>query len=63
MSLDIIRGLALFGILFINIPAYQDIIVGKTVIPSHSEIDKIIENFTAIFIEKNSFQSFHFYLG
>lgn len=62
VSLDIIRGFALLGILFINIPAYQIILEGA-VIPSYSEVDKIIKNFISIFIEKKFFSIFSFLFG
>ncbi|MEN3133851.1 DUF418 domain-containing protein [Bacillus albus] len=62
VSLDIIRGFALLGILFINIPAYQVILEGA-VIPSYSEVDKIIKNFISIFIEKKFFSIFSFLFG
>ncbi|MDY0854356.1 DUF418 domain-containing protein [Bacillus thuringiensis] len=62
VSLDIIRGFALLGILFINIPTYQVILEG-TVIPSYSALDKAIENFISIFIEKKFFSIFSFLFG
>lgn len=62
VSLDIIRGLALFGILFINVTAYQVIIEGGPM-PDFSGINGIIDKLIDIFVEKkNSFPFFHFYL-
>ncbi|UZN00500.1 hypothetical protein OL548_13710 [Lysinibacillus sp. MHQ-1] len=46
--MDIIRGLALFGILFINVGAYQVIIEGGP-IPDYSGINGVIDSLIDIF--------------
>ena len=58
VSLDIIRGLALFGILFINVAAYQMIVEGGPM-PDYSGINGIINTLIDIFIEKKFFSIFH----
>lgn len=62
LSLDIIRGLALFGILFINVGAYQVIIEGGP-IPDYSGINGVIDSLIGIFIEKKFFSIFSFLFG
>ncbi|MGE7941899.1 DUF418 domain-containing protein [Lysinibacillus xylanilyticus] len=62
VSLDIIRGLALFGILFINVAAYQVIVEGGPM-PDYSGINGIINTFIDIFIEKKFFSIFSFLFG
>ncbi len=62
VSLDIIRGLALFGILFINVAAYQVIVEGGP-IPDYSGINGIIDTLIDIFIEKKFFSIFSFLFG
>ncbi|QDQ01966.1 DUF418 domain-containing protein [Lysinibacillus fusiformis] len=62
VSLDIIRGLALFGILFINVAAYQVIIEGGPM-PDYSGINGIINTLIDIFVEKKFFSIFSFLFG
>ncbi|MFJ7733870.1 DUF418 domain-containing protein [Lysinibacillus sp. NPDC097231] len=62
VSLDIIRGLALFGILLINVAAYQIRIEGGP-IPDDSGINGIIDRLIGIFIEKKFFSIFSFLFG
>ncbi|AJK88802.1 MULTISPECIES: DUF418 domain-containing protein [Lysinibacillus] len=62
LSLDIIRGLALFGILFINVGAYQVIIEGGPM-PDYSGINGVIDSLIDIFIEKKFFSIFSFLFG
>lgn len=62
VSLDIIRGLALFGILFINVAAYQVIVEGGPM-PDYSGINGIIDTLINIFIEKKFFSIFSFLFG
>ncbi|MGE8000941.1 DUF418 domain-containing protein [Lysinibacillus sp. NPDC093190] len=62
VSLDIIRGLALFGILFINVMAYQMIVEGGPM-PDYSGINGIIDKLIDIFIEKKFFSIFSFLFG
>jgi uncharacterized protein len=61
-SLDIIRGLALLGILFINVRGYILIMEG-TVIPEYTGINKWIETLIQIFVEKKFFSIFSFLFG
>ncbi|WP_155590428.1 DUF418 domain-containing protein [Lysinibacillus cavernae] len=62
VSLDIIRGLALFGILFINVGAYQVIMEGGPM-PDYSGINGVIDALIDIFIEKKFFSIFSFLFG
>ncbi|MEK5485788.1 DUF418 domain-containing protein [Lysinibacillus sp. FSL M8-0355] len=62
VSLDIIRGLALFGILFINVGAYVVIIEGGPM-PDMSGINSVINSLIDIFIEKKFFSIFSFLFG
>ncbi|MEB2301656.1 DUF418 domain-containing protein [Lysinibacillus xylanilyticus] len=62
VSLDIIRGLALFGILFINVAAYQVIVKGGPM-PDYSGVNGIIDTLIDIFIEKKFFSIFSFLFG
>ncbi|MGE7948595.1 DUF418 domain-containing protein [Lysinibacillus sp. NPDC093688] len=62
VSLDIIRGLALFGILFINVAAYQVIVEGGPM-PDYSGVNGIIDTLIDIFIEKKFFSIFSFLFG
>lgn len=61
ISLDIIRGLALFGILLINVGAFKVIMEGDP-LPDYSGINGIIHSLIIIFVQKSSFQFFHSYL-
>ncbi|WP_353957839.1 hypothetical protein [Lysinibacillus sp. G4S2] len=62
VSLDIIRGLALFGILFINVAAYQVIDEGRPM-PDYSGINGVINTLIEIFIQKKFFSIFSFLFG
>lgn len=62
IALDIIRGLALFGILFINVGAYQLIVEGVA-LPPYSKFNSIIDTLIDIFIEKKFFSIFSFLFG
>jgi len=62
VSLDIIRGLALFGILFINVAAYQLLVEGGPM-PDYSGINGNIDTLINIFIEKKFFSIFSFLFG
>lgn len=62
ISLDIIRGFALFGILLINVGAYQ-IITDGSQIPDYQGMNKVIGNLIDIFIEKKFFSIFSFLFG
>lgn len=61
ISLDIIRGLALFGILLINVGAFKVIMEGDP-LPNYSGINGIIHSLIIIFVQKSSFLFFPFYL-
>ncbi len=62
ISLDIIRGLALFGILFINVGAYKVFIEGGQM-PDYSGFNGIIDSLINVFIEKKFFSIFSFLFG
>ncbi|WP_409971057.1 DUF418 domain-containing protein [Bacillus sp. Bva_UNVM-123] len=62
ISLDIIRGLALFGILFINVGAYKVLIEGGPM-PDLSGMNGIIDSLIDVFIEKKFFSIFSFLFG
>lgn len=62
ISLDIIRGLALFGILFINVGAYKVLIEGGPM-PDLSGMNGIIGSLIDVFIEKKFFSIFSFLFG
>lgn len=57
ISLDIIRGLALFGILLINVGAFKVIMEGDP-LPDYSGINGIIHSLIIIFVQKSSFLFF-----
>ncbi|MFD5019513.1 DUF418 domain-containing protein [Paenibacillus sp. NPDC058367] len=59
VSLDIIRGLALFGILLINVGAFKVIIEGDP-LPDYSGINGIINTLIIIFVQKKFFSIFSF---
>lgn len=61
-ALDIIRGLALFGILFINIKGYIILMEG-TEIPVYTGINEVIDTLILIFVEKKFFSIFSFLFG
>lgn len=61
-SLDIIRGFALFGILFINIAGYQVLVEGGPM-PDFTGINKTIDSVINVFIEKKFFSIFSFLFG
>ncbi|MBK3493861.1 DUF418 domain-containing protein [Viridibacillus sp. YIM B01967] len=62
ISLDIIRGLALFGILLINVAAFNVIIEGDP-LPDYSGINGIISTLITILVEKKFFSIFSFLFG
>lgn len=62
ISLDIIRGLALFGILFINVKAFQ-VITDNVQLPDYNGLNGMIESFIQIFVEKKFFSIFSFLFG
>ncbi|MFJ7971565.1 DUF418 domain-containing protein [Psychrobacillus sp. NPDC096389] len=62
ISLDIIRGLALLGILLINVGAYKIIIEGQAQ-PDYSGINGVISTLIAIIVEKKFFSIFSFLFG
>ncbi|GLC87189.1 DUF418 domain-containing protein [Lysinibacillus piscis] len=62
VSLDIIRGLALFGILFINVGAYKVLIEGGSM-PDTSGINHVIQSLIDVFIQKKFFSMFSFLFG
>ncbi|MCK1999580.1 DUF418 domain-containing protein [Psychrobacillus psychrodurans] len=62
ISLDIIRGLALFGILFANVWAFKGMI-SEGEIPDYNGINGIISTLIAIFVEKKFFSIFSFLFG
>ncbi|MEK4031365.1 hypothetical protein MKZ02_23100 [Pseudobacillus sp. FSL P4-0506] len=61
ISLDIIRGFALFGILLINVGAFK-ILTDDTVIPDYNGMNGIVAVLTDILVEKKFFSIFLFYL-
>ncbi|MGR6010472.1 hypothetical protein ACT7CZ_32085 [Bacillus cereus] len=63
ISLDIIRGFALLGILFINIPGYQVMEEGITNTTNYSGIDEVVNILISIFITKKFFSIFSFLFG
>ncbi|WCN36302.1 DUF418 domain-containing protein [Aneurinibacillus uraniidurans] len=62
VSLDIIRGLALFGILFINVAGYKVLVEGGPM-PDYSGVNGIIRTLISIFVEKKFFSIFSFLFG
>jgi len=62
VSLDIIRGLALFGILFINVGAYQVVVEGGPS-PVFNNFNSTIDTLIDIFVEKKFFSIFSFLFG
>ncbi|GED67984.1 membrane protein [Brevibacillus reuszeri] len=62
VSLDIIRGLALFGILFINVKGYILLTEGMD-IPVNNGINAVIDTLINIFVEKKFFSIFSFLFG
>lgn len=61
-SLDIIRGLALFGILFINVKEYPTF-TEDPIIPNYTGINHLIDTLIPIFIEKKFYSIFSFLFG
>ena len=62
LSLDIVRGLALFGILLINIPVYNTGLFDMPLLPSMEEgtnVDRVL----AMFVEKKFYSLFSFLFG
>lgn len=62
ISLDIIRGLALFGILLINVKAFQ-VVTDDVQLPDYNGLNGMIETFIQIFVEKKFFSIFSFLFG
>lgn len=62
ISLDIIRGFALFGILFINVGAFITMHEGVQ-IPDYYGLNEIISKLIEIFVEKKFFSIFSFLFG
>ncbi|MFP3390723.1 DUF418 domain-containing protein [Brevibacillus sp. SIMBA_040] len=62
VALDIIRGLALFGILFINVKGYILLTEGVE-IPVYNGINAVIDTLINIFVEKKFFSIFSFLFG
>lgn len=62
ISLDIIRGIALFGIMLINIPAYQVVMEGN-IIPVNSGMNHYVDMIIHILVEKKFFSIFSFLFG
>lgn len=61
-SLDIIRGIALFGILLINIPSYGQGFTDDLPLPSMMQ-GNIVDLLLAIFVEKKFYTMFSFLFG
>ncbi|MCM3270623.1 DUF418 domain-containing protein [Paenibacillus elgii] len=61
-ALDIIRGLALFGILFINVKGYIVLTEGM-IIPEYTGINQVIDTLILMFVEKKFFSIFSFLFG
>jgi len=61
-ALDILRGLALFGILFINVKGYI-ILTEGTEIPVYKGIHEVIDTLILMFVEKKFFSIFSFLFG
>ncbi|WP_103107967.1 DUF418 domain-containing protein [Brevibacillus reuszeri] len=62
VALDIIRGFALFGILFINVKGYILLTEGVE-IPVYNGINAVIDTLINIFVEKKFFSIFSFLFG
>ncbi|MGG1663363.1 DUF418 domain-containing protein [Brevibacillus sp. NRS-1366] len=62
VALDMIRGLALFGILFINVKGYIVLTEG-TEIPVYKGINEVIDTLILMFVEKKFFSIFSFLFG
>ncbi|MEK4405941.1 DUF418 domain-containing protein [Sporosarcina sp. FSL K6-6792] len=62
ISLDIIRGIALFGIMLINIPAYQVVMEGD-ILPVNSGMNHYVDMLIHILVEKKFFSIFSFLFG
>lgn len=62
IALDIIRGLALFGILFINVKGYIMFTEGM-IIPEYTGINQVIDTLIIMFVEKKFFSIFSFLFG
>ncbi|MFD0589496.1 DUF418 domain-containing protein [Paenibacillus sp. GCM10027627] len=62
VSLDIIRGLALFGILLINVGGYRLVTEGMEM-PSIVGVDATIQTLIAVVVEKKFFSIFSFLFG
>lgn len=62
ISLDIIRGFALFGILLMNVAVFQTLTVDIQ-IPTYSGLNETITKLIDIFVEKKFFSIFSFLFG
>lgn len=62
ISLDIIRGISLFGILMINVPAFIMLVEGG-MSPDYSGVNGVIYTLITIFVEKKFFSMFSFLFG
>lgn len=62
VSLDIIRGLALFGILLINVGGYRVVTEGME-LPAIAGTDAIIQSLITILVQKKFFSIFSFLFG
>lgn len=62
IALDIIRGLALFGILFINVKGYIILTEGM-IIPEYTGINQMIDTWITMLVEKKLFSIFSFLFG
>ncbi|MFM1653342.1 DUF418 domain-containing protein [Brevibacillus sp. B_LB10_24] len=62
VSLDIIRGIALFGIMLINVPAYI-IYTSDTPPVDYSGLNGVLHTLISIFVEKKFFSIFSFLFG
>lgn len=62
VSLDIIRGFALFGILLINVGAFK-ILTDGVVIPEYIGLNRLVEIIIDILVEKKFFSIFSFLFG
>lgn len=62
LSLDMVRGLALFGIMFINVGAYQIMVEGMQA-PDYSGLNGVVASLIDVFIEKKFFSIFSFLFG
>jgi len=62
ISLDIIRGIALFGILLINVGAFK-VLTEDMFIPEYTGVNRIVQIIIDILVEKKFFSIFSFLFG